>query len=48
MGVEREHVQDMREDLIAPTGSFADAIDDYLRPSYEHRESGYWSKLARG
>lgn len=41
MGLEREHVQYMRGDLIEPINEFADAIDDYLHPQYEHIETDY-------
>lgn len=41
MGVEREHVQYMRGGLVESPDSFADALDDYLHPHYEHIESDY-------
>ena len=37
----REHVQYMRADRIEPLDEFAEAIDDYLHPHYEHIESEY-------
>jgi integrase/recombinase XerD len=45
MGVQREKVQYMRGDLIEPTDEFADAIDDYLHPNYEHIESTYRNEI---
>lgn len=40
-GLDREHVQYMRGDRIEPLDEFADAIDDYLHPNYNHIESDY-------
>lgn len=37
----REHVQYMRGDRIQPIEEFADTIDDYLHPNYEHIEAEY-------
>lgn len=37
----REHVQYMRGDRIEPEEEFAEAIDDYLHPHYEHIEAAY-------
>lgn len=39
--LQREHVQYMRGDRIEPLDSFADAIDDYLHPNFEHVESSF-------
>lgn len=41
----REHVQYMRGDRIEPLDDFAEAIDDYLHPHYEHIESGYRKEI---
>lgn len=41
----REHVQYMRGDRVAPIDSFPDAIDGYLHPRYEHIESEYRSNI---
>mgnify|MGYP000728305046 CR=1 FL=1 len=44
-GLQREHVQYMRGDRIEPIDSFADAIDDYLHPNFEHIESTYRNQV---
>ncbi|SNR64800.1 tyrosine-type recombinase/integrase [Halorubrum vacuolatum] len=40
-GLEREHVQYMRGDLIQPYEKYPDPIDDYLHPNYRQIESVY-------
>jgi len=40
-GMEREHVQYFRGDLVQPLDEFPDAIDDYLHPHYRMIESTY-------
>lgn len=44
-GMQREHLQYMRGDRIEPIDSFADAVDDYLHPNYEHIESMVRSQI---
>lgn len=44
VGLEREHVQYMRGDLIQPMDEFPSAIDDYLHPNYHHIEQIYCNK----
>lgn len=39
--MEREHVQYMRGDRIAPLGKFSDTVDEYLHPNYEHVRNEY-------
>lgn len=39
--LERELVQYMRGDLVEPTDSFAEAIDDYLHPNFDTIEEPY-------
>lgn len=41
----REHVQYMRGDRIEPLDNFAEAIDDYLHPHYEHIEAEYRNEI---
>ncbi|MEZ3162325.1 site-specific integrase [Halorubrum sp. RMP-47] len=41
----REHVQYMRGDQIEPLDEFAEAIDDYLHPHYEHIEREYRNEI---
>lgn len=40
-GLEREHVQYMRGDLVQPRDRSPDPIDDYLHPNYRQIESEY-------
>ena len=40
-GLEREHVQYMRGDLVQPRDKYPDPIDDYLHPHYRQIESEY-------
>jgi integrase len=40
-GMEREHIQYLRGDLVQPLDDFPDAIDDYLHPTYNLIESTY-------
>lgn len=44
-GFTREHVQYMRGDRIEPIDDFAEAIDDYLHPHYEHIVTDYRNKI---
>lgn len=41
----RDYVQNMRGDRIGPLDDFAEAIDDYLHPHYEHIVGGYRSDI---
>jgi integrase/recombinase XerD len=43
--MQREHVQYIRGDHIAPEGQFPETIDEYLHPNYEQIESTYRSKV---
>jgi len=45
VGLDREHVQYMRGDRVAPLDDFPDAIDDYLHPNYEHIERQYQESI---
>lgn len=45
VGLDRERVQYMRGDRIAPMDDFPDAIDDYLHPNFDHIESVYRNQI---
>lgn len=43
--MQREHLQYMRGDRIQPLNEFAEAIDEYLHPNYDHIEDTYRQKI---